>query len=144
MADPVELDPSVRHRGFLFAIASVVLVSAAQLLMKWAMTDFTITTEMLVDPLAILDRLSLLHVVLPLGMGIMCYGVSVLCWMGALARLPLSLAYPLLSLSYPLVYLGALLLPFLHETLNLQRMMAIMLIMLGVMLLMVESKAVSR
>jgi len=143
MADPVELTASMRQRGLWLAMASVVLVSAAQLLMKWAMTDFTITTDILAKPLTILDHLSWLHVVLPLGMGIMCYGVSVVCWMGALARLPLSLAYPLLSLSYPLVYLGALLLPFFHETLNLQRMIAIALIMLGVMLLMVESKAVS-
>lgn len=141
MADPVGLDPAARHRGLLLAIASVLLVSAAQLLMKWAMTDFALTSDMIAEPLAMMHKLSWSHLVLPLAAGIACYGISVVCWMGALARLPLSLAYPLLSLSYPLVYLGALLLPFFHETLNMQRMIAIALIMFGVVVLMAGNKS---
>jgi undecaprenyl phosphate-alpha-L-ara4N flippase subunit ArnF len=141
MADPVGLDPAARRRGLLLATASVLLVSAAQLLMKWAMTDFAMTSDMIVEPWAMMHKLSWSHLVLPLAAGIACYGISVVCWMGALARLPLSLAYPLLSLSYPLVYLGALLLPFFHETLNMQRMIAIALIMFGVVVLMAGNKS---
>jgi len=135
MADAAKLE------GLLFALASIVLVSVAQLLMKFAMTQLILTPEMLHAPLDALCQLSWLQVVLPLVLGMLCYAVSVGCWMGALARLPLSLAYPLLSLSYPLVYLGAILLPFFHETVSTQRLMAIGLIMLGVALLMVDNKA---
>jgi len=138
MADAAKLDASTRHHGLLFALASVVLVSVAQLLMKFAMTQVSLTTDMLDTPLATICALSWSTVLLPLALGMACYGISVICWMGALARLPLSLAYPLLSLSYPLVYVGAIMLPFFNESLNPHRLVAIGLIMLGVALLMIE------
>jgi len=148
MVDAAKLDASVlnrrtRHHGLLFALASVALVSVAQLLMKFAMTQISLTPDMLSAPLAAIGALSWSSVLLPLALGMTCYGISVVCWMGALARLPLSLAYPLLSLSYPLVYLGAIMLPFFNETLNPQRLVAIGLIMFGVALLMVEKKSLS-
>jgi len=119
-------------------MASVALVSVAQLLMKFAMTQVSLTPDMLSAPLATLCTLSLPAVIMPLVFGMLCYGISVICWMGALACLPLSLAYPLLSLSYPLVYVGAIMLPVFNETLNPLHLAAIGLIMLGVALLMVE------
>ena len=36
----------------------------------------------------------------PLWMGLGCYGISVILWLGALSRLPVSVAYPMLSVGY--------------------------------------------
>ena len=47
---------------------------------------------------------------------LLAYGLSMLFWLMALKRMPLSRAYPLLSLSYLLVWTAALWLPGLNET----------------------------
>lgn len=99
--------------GWLFALCSVLLVSGAQLLMKWAMIQ-----------LPPLDRLSAFLSVLwtfsapvqALLTGLMAYALSMLCWLLALRRMPLSRAYPLLSLSYLLVWGVALWIPALNES----------------------------
>lgn len=138
------IDSANEYRtGLLCAIASVVLVSIAQLAMKYGMAHIASETfgniHSLRELCNILPTLPLLTTLMPVAAGIFCYAVSVLCWMAALGRLPLNLAYPLLSLSYPLVYLGAALLPFFNEALNMQRIAGIGLIMLGVMLLMLKT-----
>jgi undecaprenyl phosphate-alpha-L-ara4N flippase subunit ArnF len=131
------------QKGLVCAIASIVLVSIAQLAMKYGMAHVAIesfrTVHSLSDLFGTLSNLSLSTALLPIGAGIFCYGVSMLCWMAALGRLPLNLAYPLLSLSYPLVYLGAALLPFFQETLITQRIAGIGFIMLGITLLMLKT-----
>jgi len=126
----------------LLAICSVALVSIAQLLLKYGAAQFPHALLSHVDP-ELLASLFTPGIILPLAAGMLCYGSSVLCWIGALGRLPLSLAYPLLSLSYPLVYLGATWLPWFHETLNAQRLGGIALIMSGVALLMWKARRLS-
>jgi len=133
------------RKGLLCAIASVILVSIAQLAMKFGMAHVAIEALRALhswsELSAALLQLPLSTAVLPVAAGMLCYGVSVFCWMAALGRLPLNLAYPLLSLSYPLVYLGAALLPFFNEALNAQRLGGIGLIMFGVILLMLKTKS---
>jgi undecaprenyl phosphate-alpha-L-ara4N flippase subunit ArnF len=152
MTSGVDRDGASEYRRGLFcAIVSVVLVSIAQLTMKYGMAHVSGATFSGMHTLfaetftlsalcSVLTTLSITTAVLPVAVGIFCYAVSVLCWMGALGRLPLNLAYPLLSLSYPLVYSGAALLPFFNEALNTQRIIGIGFIMLGVVLLMIKSK----
>lgn len=129
---------NVHNHGLRLALCSVALVAGAQLLLKLGVSHIA-AVPVLSDWPRWLALLSAPGTLLPVAAGILCYGLSVLCWMGALARLPLSLAYPLLSLSYPLVYAGATLLPWFHETLNAQRLAGIALIMLGVALLMLKA-----
>lgn len=39
--------------------------------------------------------------------GLLCAGIAGVCWIAALARLPLSVAYPVMALSFPLVSVWA-------------------------------------
>lgn len=83
--------------GFLWALFSVGLVSAAQLLLRSAM----VALPPLTDILAFLQHL--LHFepgTFGLFFGLLGYLLSMVCWYFALHRLPLSKAYALLSLSY--------------------------------------------
>jgi len=61
------------------------------------------------------------------------YGLSVIVWVIGLSRAPVSQAYPLLSLGYVLTALGAWAL--LGETLSVQRMTGIAVIIAGVVLI---------
>lgn len=120
---------SARRRGLGLAMASVMLVSAAQLGMRWSMLRLPEPAQWLA---ALHDNSfdgTALGVVLT---AIGAYGLSMLCWLGALRDLPLSRAYSLLSLSYGLVYLLAGFLPFFHETLSVPRTLGVTLIVLGV------------
>lgn len=118
--------------GWLFAFCSVLLVSAAQLLLKWAMVQLPPLgqTGLFVDTLFTLS-----WPVLALSGGLVVYGLSMLCWVLALQRLPLSQAYPLLSLSYLLVWLGALWLPGLNEPFLWGKLAGALLILGGLLLI---------
>ncbi|XAH22664.1 4-amino-4-deoxy-L-arabinose-phosphoundecaprenol flippase subunit ArnF [Xylophilus sp. GW821-FHT01B05] len=114
--------------GLALAGASVLLVSAAQLAMRWSMTrlpGIDAWQQFLTAAPVALAMLAL---------GICGYALSMVCWMGALNRLPLNRAYSLLALSYPLVYVGAALLPGLGGSLSLGRTLGVLLILLGVLL----------
>ncbi|MFY1663043.1 4-amino-4-deoxy-L-arabinose-phosphoundecaprenol flippase subunit ArnF [Pseudomonas sp. Pseu.R1] len=117
------------QRGIALALASVALVSAAQLAMRWSMLRLPQPAQWLasiengsVDAMAFAVVLA----------AIAAYGLSMLCWLGALRDLPLSRAYSLLSVSYALVYLLAAFLPFFNETLTVSRTVGVTLIVLGV------------
>ncbi|MDR0775159.1 MAG: 4-amino-4-deoxy-L-arabinose-phospho-UDP flippase [Azonexus sp.] len=117
--------------GLAHAVASVLLVSIAQLALKRAATD-------LHDIIATLSLATLLAhgtAVIALLLGLACYAASMLLWLRALHELPLSVAYPLLGLSYPLVYLGALLLPGFEDAPSTMRLLGILLTLLGIALL---------
>jgi len=60
------------------------------------------------------------------------YGLSVIVWVIGLSRVPVSQAYPLLSLGYVLTALGAW--AMLGETLSIQRIAGIAVIIVGVFL----------
>ena len=118
------------RRGFTFACASVLLVSGAQLGMRWSMTR-------LPEPAQWLSAISQGEVSVPaLGVvfaAIMAYALSMLCWLLALRDLPLGRAYSLLSISYALVYLLAASLPVFHESFTLSKTLGVTLVILGVL-----------
>jgi len=120
---------TARHGlGLACAACSVLLVSAAQLAMRWSMTRLPglgAWPQWLAAPPSALGMLVL---------GICGYAVSLVCWMAALNHLPLNRAYSLLALSYPLVYVGAALLPGLGGALSPGRTCGVLLILLGVLL----------
>ncbi|MBD8214339.1 4-amino-4-deoxy-L-arabinose-phosphoundecaprenol flippase subunit ArnF [Erwinia persicina] len=118
--------------GWLFAFCSVMLVSAAQLVLKWAMVQLPPVgqTGLFIDTLFTFS-----WPVLALVGGLVAYGLSMLCWVLALQRLPLSQAYPLLSLSYLLVWLVALWLPGLNEAFHWGKLAGALLILGGLLLI---------
>jgi len=115
--------------GITFALGSVLLVSAAQLAMRWSMTRLpqpgqwlsTLSSQGL-DAVAVAVVLA----------AIAAYGLSMLCWLLALRDLPLGRAYSLLSLSYALVYLLAASLPLFDESFSFGKSLGVALVMLGV------------
>ncbi|WP_168403109.1 4-amino-4-deoxy-L-arabinose-phosphoundecaprenol flippase subunit ArnF [Erwinia amylovora] len=118
--------------GLLFASASVVLVSLAQLLLKWAMVqlpDISQLPEFLSAP----GNMPVPTAALLLGL--LVYGLSMLCWVLALKRMPLGRAYPLLSVSYLLVWLAALWLPGINEAFLWGKLAGASLIVGGLLLL---------
>ncbi|AAY37734.1 4-amino-4-deoxy-L-arabinose-phospho-UDP flippase [Pseudomonas syringae pv. syringae] len=118
------------RRATLCAMASVALVSAAQLGMRWSMSRLPSPVQWLeMQEHAQLD-LSALRVVCA---SITAYALSMLFWLLALRVLPLSRAYSLLSISYALVYTLAATLPFFHETFTVSKTVGVSLIVAGVL-----------
>lgn len=119
-------------KGYLWGIGSLVLVSAAQLLMKWGMSHMpTLALDASLYPLIMNNLLAVLIVCC----GIAGYALSMICWFFALRELPLNRAYSLLSLSYALVYLAAVWLPWFHENMQPLKSLGALSILLGVWLI---------
>jgi multidrug transporter EmrE-like cation transporter len=70
---------------------------------------------------------------LPILAGLACYALSLVVWIMGLSRTDVTIAYPMLSLGYVVAALGAWM--FLGEAVSPQRMLAIGVIMVGVVLL---------
>ena len=70
---------------------------------------------------------------LPILGGLSCYVISVLVWIIGLSRVDVTIAYPMLSIGYIVNAIGAWY--FLGEILSTQRMLAIGVIIVGVVLL---------
>ncbi|MDX9993870.1 MAG: SMR family transporter [Rhodocyclaceae bacterium] len=65
--------------------------------------------------------------------GIGCYGLSLVIWIMALSRVPVSVAYPMVALGYVINAVGAWL--WLGESLGMQKLLGIGFIVLGVWLI---------
>lgn len=117
--------------SYLFVLASVLLVSFAQLILKFGMLSLP-GEPSLETYFKLITIEYFTAALLPILVGLICYLISMVAWMKALTALPLSLAYPLLSVSYILVYLGAVYFPSLHETTSPHRLLGIILIVVGV------------
>jgi undecaprenyl phosphate-alpha-L-ara4N flippase subunit ArnF len=113
------------RRGITFALGSVLLVSAAQLGMRWSMSRLPSPEHWLTTSI----DLSAVAVVL---VAIFAYALSMLSWLAALRDLPLGRAYSLLSISYALVYLLAASLPLFNEAFSLSKTIGVALVILGV------------
>jgi multidrug transporter EmrE-like cation transporter len=116
---------------FAFIISGVILNACAQLLLKagtnalggaihltmsnWFQTFVKVATQ------------------LPILGGLACYGVSLVVWIIGLSRTDVTIAYPMLSLGYVVSAAGAWM--FLGEAISPQRLAAIGVIMVGVVLL---------
>ncbi len=119
-------------KGYAWGIASLMLVSTAQLLMKWGMSHMPIfSLDARVYSLVINNLLAVFIV----GCGIAGYALSMICWFFALRELPLNRAYSLLSLSYALVYLAAVWLPWFHENMHPLKSLGALSILFGVWLI---------
>jgi undecaprenyl phosphate-alpha-L-ara4N flippase subunit ArnF len=113
------------RRGIAFALGSVLLVSVAQLGMRWSMSRLPQPAQWLSADI----DLAALAVVLA---AILAYALSMLSWLAALRDLPLGRAYSLLSISYALVYLAAASLPLFNEAFCLSKSLGVALVILGV------------
>jgi drug/metabolite transporter (DMT)-like permease len=116
---------------FAFIISGVLLNACAQVLLKagtnalggaihltmsnWFETFIRVITQ------------------LPILGGLACYALSLVVWIMGLSRTDVTIAYPMLSLGYVVAAAGAWL--FLGETVSPQRLLAIAVIMVGVVLL---------
>ena len=118
------------RRGLAFASGSVLLVSGAQLGMRWSMTR-------LPEPAQWLNAIShgdvSLSALAVVSAAIAAYALSMLFWLLALRDLPLGRAYSLLSVSYALVYLLAASLPIFDEQFTLSKTLGVTLVILGVL-----------
>ena len=117
--------------AFSFILSGVILNAAAQLLLKagtnalggaihltrdnWFVTGLKVATQW------------------PIMAGMACYAISLVVWILGLSRTDVTVAYPMLSLGYVIGAVGAWM--FLGEAIPPQRMLAIGVIMLGVVLL---------
>jgi len=125
--------------GYLWALCSVLLVSGAQLAMKWAVMQFPQATFELTFLSAVLFEN--LPGLLALFCGLLAYATSMVCWYLALRRIPLSKAYPLLSLSYVLVWAAAIALPWLNEPFSAVKLTGVGVIFIGLLLIFIPARS---
>lgn len=119
--------------GYLWALCSVLLVSSAQLAMKWAMMQFPpVSFDLGFLSAVVFDNWPGL---LALFSGLSGYALSMVCWYLALGKIPLSKAYPLLSLSYVLVWAAAIALPWLNEPFSRLKLIGVGIIFIGLLLI---------
>jgi multidrug transporter EmrE-like cation transporter len=114
---------------FSLVLAGVLLNAAAQLLLKAGTNrvgEFAFAMDNLV-PVGM--KLAASPFVLG---GLACYVVSVVVWILALSRVPVSVAYPMLSIGYIVNALGAWML--FGESLGAQKLVGIGFIVVGVWL----------
>lgn len=113
--------------AFILVLTGVLLNACAQLLLKAGTNvvghfDFSASNIMQVLPKFLFEW----HI---LG-GLMCYAISVVVWIGALSRTPVSVAYPMLSIGYVINALAAWYL--FGEALTFTRIFGIAVIIVGV------------
>jgi multidrug transporter EmrE-like cation transporter len=114
---------------FSLVLAGVLLNAAAQLLLKAGTNrvgEFAFAMDNLVPV-----GMKLASSPFVLG-GLACYVVSVVVWILALSRVPVSVAYPMLSIGYIVNALGAWML--FGESLGAQKLVGIGFIVVGVWL----------
>ena len=114
---------------FSLVMIGVALNAAAQLLLKAGTNrvgEFSFALENIVP---VGSRLALSPFILG---GLACYVVSVVVWILALSRVPVSIAYPMLSVGYVVNAVAAWIL--FGESLSMQKLVGIGFIVVGVFL----------
>ncbi|MBA5686193.1 DMT family transporter [Rugamonas apoptosis] len=115
---------------FSFIVTGVLLNALAQLLLK-AGTKSVGAIHLTMDNWFAIGLKVATQ--LPIIGGLTCYVLSVVLWIIALSRVDVSIAYPMLSLGYVVTAVGAWY--FFGEAVSVQRMAAIVVILIGVALL---------
>lgn len=115
---------------FGFILTGILLNAVAQLLLK-AGTNAVGAIHL--NAQNWLDTGIKLATQLPILGGLACYVISVGVWIIGLSRVDVTIAYPLLSIGYIVNALGAWY--FLGEAVSAQRLLAIAIIIVGVVLL---------
>lgn len=116
---------------WILLLGGVALNAAAQLFLKAA----TRSSGVLFADTGSVSWVAAAHLLraLPLWAGLACYGVSVVLWVGALSRVPVSVAYPMLSIGYVINAFAAAAL--FGEALSVAKLAGIGLIVAGVLVL---------
>ncbi len=116
---------------WVLLLGGVLLNAAAQLFLKAA----TRASGVLFADTGSVSWIAAAHLLraLPLWAGLACYGVSVVLWVGALSRVPVSIAYPMLSIGYIINAFAAAAL--FGEALSVAKLAGIGLIVAGVLVL---------
>lgn len=123
--------------GYFWALMSVLLVSGAQLIMKWAMVELPLVNR----PYELIAAvITLTPGAIALLAGLFAYVCSMGCWFLALRRMALSKAYPLLSLSYVMVWAAAIWLPWLHESFSMGKLVGVCVIFIGLLFVCIPDK----
>jgi multidrug transporter EmrE-like cation transporter len=104
------------HVSFSLILVGVLLNAAAQLLLKAGTNAMPLGLRLAIEP----------HILA----GLACYVVSVVVWIVALSRVPVSIAYPMLSIGYVVNAIAAWYL--LGEAVTTMRLVGIGIIVLGV------------
>ncbi|AXG43235.1 4-amino-4-deoxy-L-arabinose-phosphoundecaprenol flippase subunit ArnF [Photorhabdus laumondii subsp. laumondii] len=121
-------------KGYIWGLVSVLLVTIAQLLLKWGVVNLpALNFGLHWFDIEWLWRYR--HSLVVVMAGLAGYLLSMLCWLFTLKYLPLNKAYPLISLSYVFVYLMAALLPWFNETITLLKTAGVIFILYGVWLI---------
>jgi len=115
--------------SFSLILTGVLLNAAAQLLLK-AGTNRIGTFEFSLDNILPIAKAVSMHPHILVGLG--CYGISVVVWIMALSRVPVSVAYPLLSIGYIVNAFAAW--QLFGESLTAQKLVGIGVICIGVWL----------
>jgi len=102
--------------SFSFILVGVLLNASAQLLLKAGTNAMPLGLRLAIEP----------HILA----GLACYVVSVVVWVIALSRVPVSIAYPMLSIGYVVNAIAAWYL--LGEAVTPMRLVGIGIIVLGV------------
>lgn len=90
--------------SFALILTGVLLNAAAQLLLKAGTNALGVITPTVANALPLAGSIATSPHFLG---GFACYGVSVLVWILALSRVPVSIAYPMLSIGYVVNALAA-------------------------------------
>jgi drug/metabolite transporter (DMT)-like permease len=106
-----------------------MLNAAAQLLLKAGVKDMGIIQ---LSPATIVNAGLKLALEPHIVGGLFCYAISVVVWILALSRVPVSIAYPMLSLGY--VVTAFIAWAFMGEAVNAMRVSGIGVIIVGVFL----------
>lgn len=125
-----------KRAAALLVIVSVVFTSAAQLLFSLVMKQSNADSSNIVGIVLSLPNTDLLY----LGLGVILYAVSMLLWIVALTRFPISLAYPFLSISYVIVYGVATCLPVFDEAASLGKLIGVGLVAIGISVLFLDER----
>ncbi|MBS9425082.1 4-amino-4-deoxy-L-arabinose-phosphoundecaprenol flippase subunit ArnF [Photorhabdus caribbeanensis] len=121
-------------KGYIWGLVSVLLVTIAQLLLKWGVVNLP-ALNLGLHWLDIEWLWSHRHSLVMVMAGLAGYLLSMLCWLFTLKYLPLNKAYPLISLSYVFVYLMAASLPWFNETITLLKTAGVIFILYGIWLI---------
>ena len=117
------------HRGYFWCAASVLLVTFAQLAMKWGVSSLPSLSLGAIPQLFIPQHFYALGFLFN---GLLAYALSMICWFFALQSLPLSHAYPMLSISYVLVYMLGASMSWPDEQITVLKTIGVAFILLGV------------
>jgi undecaprenyl phosphate-alpha-L-ara4N flippase subunit ArnF len=117
-------------------IVSVVFTSIAQLLFSFVMKQTNADVSNIVTAVFSLPLREFLYLTL----GVILYAVSMLVWIVALTRFPVSLAYPMLSISYVIVYVAAIFLPILNEIASLEKTLGVGFVVVGISVLFFDER----